>query len=177
MFLELEMSEDDHKGGRAHLARQILRRDLRRETDLDDWHLARGCEPNSELKLCRGAMTLKILRPGLRRGSVPHPGPNKARMYYYRNPSINLYGASGSNLIGVWTIDEETGEFTVRLVRPTQTWRSLGREQVDIDFILPDSSADLDRLEFVPSDDEMILPFDFEDDEGEEGGHVGPASG
>jgi len=53
----------------------------------------------------------------------------------------------------------------------------LGREQVDINFILPGSSAELDRLEFVPSDDEMILPFNFEDDEDEEGGHVGPASG
>jgi hypothetical protein len=38
VFLELEMPEDDHKGGRAHLTRQILRRDLRRATNLDGWH-------------------------------------------------------------------------------------------------------------------------------------------
>jgi hypothetical protein len=99
-FLELELPDDDHKGGRAHLARHVLRRELRRTTDLDGWYLPPGCTPNSELKLCRDTMTLKILRPGLRRGSVPHPGPNRARMYYYRNPKLNLYGADGSNLIG-----------------------------------------------------------------------------
>src|SRR5262249_38071239 len=65
VFLELELPEDDHKGGRAHLARHVLRRDLRRATDLDGWHLPHGCTPNGELKLCRDAMTLKILRPGL----------------------------------------------------------------------------------------------------------------
>lgn len=141
------------------------------------WYLPPGCTPNSELKLCRDTMTLKILRPGIRPGSVPHPGPNRARMYYYRNPLFNLYGASGSNLIGVWTIDEKTGEFDVRLVRPTKPWRSLGREEVDIDFILPASSADLEQLEFIPSDEAIPLPFEFLDDEDEEGGHVGPASG
>jgi hypothetical protein len=122
-------------------------------------------------------MTLKILRPGIQYGSVPHPGLNKARMHYYRNPLTDLYGASGSNLIGVWTIDGETDEFVVRLVRTTKAWGHLGPEQVDIDFILPDSGAALDRLEFTPSDEEMTLPFDFEDDDEEEGGHVGPTGG
>lgn len=177
VFLELEMPEGDHKGGRAHLTRQVLRRDLRHATNLDGWRLTPGCKPNSELMLYRDTMTLKLLRPGFRRGSVPHPGPNKARMYYYRNPLINLYGAGGSFLIGVWEIDEETGGFVVRLVRPTKPWPSLSREQVDIDFILPGSSAELDRLEFIPSDDDVLPFFDFEDDEGEEDGDVGPTSG
>ncbi|MGH3795287.1 MAG: hypothetical protein ACRDSP_10390 [Pseudonocardiaceae bacterium] len=177
VFLELELPEDDHKGGRAHLARHVLRRGLRRATDLDGWHLPRGCTPNSELKLCRDTMTLKILRPGFRRDSVPHPGPNRARMYYYRNPLLNLYDADGSNLIGVWTIDKETGEFHVRVVRPTKPWKALGREDVDIDFILPDSSVDLESLEFIPSDEAIPLPFEFDENEGEEGGHVGPIGG
>ena len=73
-----------------------------------------------------------------------------------------------------------TGEFTVRLVRPTVDMAVLeAANSVDIDFILPDSSADLDRLEFVPSDDEMILPVDFAGRRGRRGGpdRVGPASG
>jgi hypothetical protein len=79
--------------------------------------------------------------------------------------------------LGVWTIDEETGEFHVRVVRPTKPWRAFECEEVDIDFILPDSSADLESLEFIPSDETIPLPFEFDEDEGEEGGHVGPDGG
>ncbi len=161
IFVDMQMPESDHRGGRAHLARHLLRRELRRADDLGGWKLPGRCTPNAEVKLVRGAMSLKVLRPGLL-GAVPHPGPNRARVRYYENPQLNLFGADGSNLIAVWTVDLSTGEPQIRLVRTVGQWKALKQERIDIDFYLPRVSGDLDELEFVPSDEEFPLPFDEE---------------
>jgi hypothetical protein len=93
-------------------------------------------------------------------------------MYYYQNPQLNLFGAEGSNLIAVWTVDAESGEPQIRVVRPVGQWKALKQERIDIDFWLPSSADEFDALEFTPSDDEFRLPFDEE--LGEEDGDVGP---
>jgi hypothetical protein len=98
---------------------------------------------------------------------APPPGPNRARVYYYSNPALSLYGAAGSLLIGVWAVDAETEEVRIRIVRPITAWRFGQYEQVDIDFFLPRLGADLNTLEFVPSDEGLPLPL-FEDIEGVE---------
>lgn len=176
VFVTHDMPEEQHRGGRAHLARHLLRRELRKKEQLGGWTLPARCTPNAEVKLVRETMSLKVLRPALR-GDVPAPGPNRARMFYYRNPKLNLYGADGSNLIAIWKIDTKTGEPEIRVVRTEGIWKSLRNEQVDIDFILPEYGKDLAEMEFAPSDEELPLPFDEPGEEdgesGEEDGDVG----
>jgi hypothetical protein len=76
---------------------------------------------------------------------------------------------SGSDLIGLWDIDD-TGEATIRIIRPIGHWRYGANEKVDIDFQLPKLPRSLSELEFRPSDDlGLTLPFESEDEEGEEG--------
>lgn len=169
VFVTHDMPEEQHRGGRAHLARHFLRRELRTAGALGGWRLTNECTPNTELRLFRDTMTLKVLRPGLL-GATPAPGPNKARMFYYRNPQLHLFGAEGSNLIAIWKVEPSTGEPQIRVVRPTKPWKSLRKEQVDIDFILPERGEDLTSMEFQPSDEGLTLPLD---ELGEEDGDVG----
>lgn len=175
-FVERDMHEDDHRGGRAHLARHLARRQLRTLGAIDGWKMPEKCKPNTEVSLYRGTMKMKVLRPGLL-GSVPHPGSNTARVRFYQNPELDLFGAEGSNLIAVWEIDY-SGEAVIRIVRTVGTWKALGRERIDIDFLLPRSGSELSGLEFVPSDDEFQFPFDFGDDDDDvEGDDVNPTRG
>ena len=175
-FVSRDMPEDDHRGGRAHLARQLLRRELRLADSLGGWRLPKKCTPNSEVKLVKDAMSLKVLRPGVG-GAVPAPGVNLARMRYYRNPELTLFGADASNLIAAWSISAKTHQPIIRIVRPTSIWKSLRPEEIDIDFFLPASPGQLDELSFVPSDEGLELPFFVGDEDEEEGGDVSPNGG
>lgn len=170
-YSDFGMPEDDYKGGRAHLGRHLLKRELRR-SELGDWAVDHRSRQNGAILLNRGPMQLKLLRPGPTSETVPYPGPNRARMFYYRNPGLNLFGATGSNLIGVWSLDDED-QFSVRLVRPIGTWNAFDKECIDIDLVLPRVGEGLADVEFVPSDEGLRLPFEL--DESEEEGEAGDA--
>jgi hypothetical protein len=112
-----------------------------------------------------------MLRPGPKLYSElppPPPGRNRARISYYRNPKLNLFGAAGSNLVGVWAFDPDLEEIAIRIVRPLSEWRIGQYEQIDVDFFLPRQGTALDTMEFIPSDEGMSLPVLEELEEGEE---------
>lgn len=178
-FMQYGMYESEHPGGRAHLARYHLRHLLSMEADLGGWCVNRP-RPNGELTLSRESMSLRILRPGptlQEELPPPPPGPNRARRYYYMNPRLNIFGAEGSNLIAVWAVDRDTDYVEIRIVRPVGLWRVGQYSKVDIDFMMPRLGADLSGFEFVPSDDEIMLPLydeaDFEEGEGDADGADG----
>jgi hypothetical protein len=170
-FILNDMDDTQHPGGRAHLARHHLRHHLRHEKDLGGWKLSRP-RPNGEVILSLGTMKLRMLRPGPKLYSkLPPPptGRNRARISYYRNPHLNLFGAAGSNLIGVWAFDSEIEEVAIRIVRPLRAWKIGQYEKIDIDFFLPRDGESLVAMEFVPNDDGMNLPLLGEEvEEGEE---------
>ena len=163
------MYDEENIGGRAHLARYHLRHLLRSAQLPDGWRLNRA-RPNGEVILCRSAMKLRMLRPGprlLADLAPPPPGLNRARISYYSNPDLNLFGAAGSNLIGVWAPDTETREIQIRIFRPIGLWRVGQYQNTDIDFVLPRLGEDLFDMEFIPSDEGFEFPFEYPE-EGEE---------
>jgi hypothetical protein len=160
-FIQHRMHDNQHPGGRAHLARHHLRNELKREKDLGGWQVGRP-RPNGELTLSLQAMRLRMLRPGpkvVETFPSPPPGRNRARVYYYRNPLLSLYGAAASNLVGIWAFDREVEEVAIRIVRPVSIWRFGQYECVDINFWLPRLGAALNKMEFVPSDEGIALPL------------------
>jgi hypothetical protein len=77
-----------------------------------------------------------------------------------------LLGLRGSNLLGLWSIEDQTEELSVRIVRPIGTWKCGSRARIDIDVRLPRDAQDLAGLEFVPTDNlEVELPVDIDEDE------------
>jgi hypothetical protein len=92
-------------------------------------------------------------------------------MSYYRNPQLNIFGPHASNLLAIWAVNSKTGEVDIRLVRTTSSnWKSFDPEDVDIDFFLPATAAELDDMAFVPTDDGLGLPFFLDTEEEEEDG-------
>jgi hypothetical protein len=167
-FIQHGMYDEENIGGRAHLARYHLRH-LLRSADLGGWCL-NYARPNGEVTLCRSTMQLRMLRPGPRQLedlAPPPPGLNRARISYYSNPTLNLFGAAGSNLIGVWAPDNETREVQIRIVRPLGAWRVGQYRNTDIEFVLPRLGEDLLTMEFIPSDEGFEFPIEFPE-EGEE---------
>ena len=164
------MVDAEHPGGRAHLARHHLRKEFKKEKKLGGWQTT--CpRPNGEVTLTLGLMSLRMLRPGpavVESFPAPPPGRNRARVDYYRNPDLNLFGALGSKLIAIWAFDPEVEEVAIRVVRPVRKWRFGQYEQVDINFWLPRLGADMANLEFVPSDEGIALPLPIDLEEGEE---------
>lgn len=151
--------------GRTDLARDHARRHLA-SLDLGEWKLQPTA--SGRILLARDAMTVRVLH-GVPFGDAPAPGENKARISYYRNPAADLFGVEGSRLLAVWETNSETGALSIRILRPTDKWKPWQAAKADFDAILPRNSQDLSKLEFVPSDEDFLLPFVFEDEEVEEG--------
>lgn len=172
---EYGMLAEDYAGGGAHIARMHLRRLLSEpETaaEMGPWQLSPPAN-NVQVKLtAHSTMSLRVLR-AVPFGEVPPPGRNLARVAYYRNDAVNLFGVRGSDLVGTWWVDQDDGEVRVRIVRPRGRWRYGAESKVDVDFMLPRHPDDLSRLEFLPDDEN--LSFDFPDDDEREGD--GDASG
>lgn len=169
-FIQHDMDDSEHPGGRAHLARHHLRRNLKQEKNLGEWKVG-GPRPNGEVTLALKTMKLRMLRQGprlYRKLPAPPTGRNRARISYYMNPGLNLFGAAGSNLIGIWGFDREVEEVAIRIVRPVRAWRIGQYEKIDIDFFLPRQGEALDGMEFIPSDEDMTLPLPIEMEEGGE---------
>ncbi len=168
-FGEHGMSDQEYVGGRAHLTRYHMRRELASWGNLPgEWQLCPP-RPNGEIVLSLGALKLRFLRPGPVPSDMlpPPPGHNRARIDYYRNPKINLYGGLGSTLICVWAVDEETKQLKFRIVRTTAPWRVGQKANIDVDFELPSAADQMAGMEFEPKDPGFDFPF-FDEEAGEE---------
>jgi hypothetical protein len=142
--------------------------------DLGRWGLAGNHAHNGELWLSDGDYQLRLLH-ALREADVPPPGLNGERRAFYRNtplfrmdPQMKLIGPPDDRLLIVWRIDRETRAPIFRVVRPIGNWRYGDHALTDVDFILPDTAADLAALTFEPSDEGMELDIPNEGDQ--EGG-------
>lgn len=169
-FDEHDMTGVGYTRGRTDLTRDHARRRLERlsaDDDLGGWRVADT--RSGRIHLHNTSLSMKILH-GTPLGDTPAPGRNQARISYYRNPRLNLLGVEGSNLLAVWNVEAETGELTVRIVRPVQEWKYGRKPNVDLDFVLPRSAEDFGDWQFVPDDEDFTLPFDIDEDEGREGG-------
>jgi hypothetical protein len=164
-FVEHDMAGSIHRRERTDLTRAHLRR-LLQESNLGPWQL-HDKTSNGQVLLLSGMLVLRVLHIGPEQ-SIPAPGLNLARINYYRNPDLGLWGVQASKLISVWSVDAETGEASIRIARPVGTWKHAQPNLVDIDFPLPRTSADVAALEFVPDDSGLPLPFTTEE-EGDDG--------
>lgn len=163
-FDEHGMRGPAYNKGRTDLTREHARKHLSGR-DIGPWKLLTG---GGCIHLHNDMLKLKVLHAHPI-GATPPPGRNKARMSFYRNADLNLFGAAASSLVAVWMVDAQ-GEIIIRIVRPVGTWKAGASEKTDIDFVLPRTVEDFANLEFVPDDGALELDFEFdENDLGEEG--------
>ncbi|MBM9619809.1 hypothetical protein ACFU9F_20245 [Streptomyces zhihengii] len=170
---ETGMVGEGYSKGRTDLTRDHARRRLEElhsgRADLGGWRplsVASG-----RLHLAHGTMTLRLLH-ATPFDLIPAPGRNKARISYYRNRTVDLFGVEVSNLLAVWLSPAETGgEISVRIVRPIGEWKPGRPPKFDLDFELPRHTETFTgaEWEFVPDEGGIALPFDFDDDLREEG--------
>ena len=166
-FIDFDMTGSEYQPAAHHLARAHSRRLLLAagaEGDLGNWEVAKP-KPNLQVLLHNEVLELRLLRPVGK--DVPPPGPNPARQAYYTNVHDNLLGIRGSRLLGLWSIDPESGEVSIRVVRPIGTWKWRANAKLDIDFVLPRGVDTLENLEFIPTEDleQGFLPFEADEDE------------
>ncbi|MGC4856950.1 hypothetical protein ACLQ24_27155 [Micromonospora sp. DT4] len=161
-FTEWGMTDSVYQRERTDLTRGHIRRILS-DADLGDWEVATE-RRNGQVLLRRSLLRAKLLHIAPEH-AVPPPGTNGARVAYYRNPDKDLYGVQASNLLALWHVDLETGEASLRVVRPTDIWKFMQNHKADIDFFLPRADEDLMSLEFTPDDSAFELPFDIDIEE------------
>ncbi|HUZ10087.1 MAG TPA: hypothetical protein VMU76_07965 [Acidimicrobiales bacterium] len=174
-FVEFDMTGTEYQPATHHLARAHNRRLLlaaSEEGGMGAWKVAKP-KPNLQVLLHNEVLELRLLRPVGQ--EVPPPGPNPARQAYYTNIHDNLLGIRGSRLLGLWAIDQKTGEVSIRVVRPIGTWKWRANAKLDIDFVLPRGVDTLESLEFIPTEDleQGFLPFEADEDEQGGGGDAG----
>lgn len=168
-FAEYDMEPCDYRAGSAHLARCHARRLLvdKASDGWGGWTLAKP-GANARLWLANQGLRIRVLRP-LGEAVTPPPGSNRTRIAYYSNAHRSLLGIGGSNLLALWTVGD-SGESSIRIVRPIGKWRYGSNEKVDVDFYLPQAPTSLGDLEFRPTDDlGLRLPFEDEDEKGQRG--------
>lgn len=166
-FVDFDMTGPEYQPATHHLARAHSRRLLFAASargELGNWGVAKP-KPNLQVLLHNNVITLRLLRPVGK--DVPPPGPNPARQAYYTNIHDNLLGIRGSRLLGLWSIDPESQEISIRVVRPVGTWNWRANAKLDIDFVLPRGVDTLENLEFIPTEDleQGFLPFVADEDE------------
>ncbi|MFE7129512.1 hypothetical protein ACFVIM_01485 [Streptomyces sp. NPDC057638] len=161
------MTGTGYTKGRTDLTRDHARRHLEQQRHLGGWELANSL--SGRILLRNEMLTLRVLH-ATPFDLVPAPGRNRARISYYANPATDLFGVQASNLLAVWLSPPEPGgEISVRIVRPISEWK-LGRTpKFDLDFELPRETETFEGWEFFPDDRGIALPFDFDEEQREEG--------
>ncbi|MDI1464301.1 hypothetical protein QEZ54_25345 [Catellatospora sp. KI3] len=164
-FIQYDMIDQFHARELTDLTRAHARRELRTAQDagtLGDWRLFTLKGGQTVLRC--GLLRAKVLHvaPGK---TVPHPGHNRARVSYYRNPPSSLFGVKDSRLLLLWSVDKQEGEVEFRVVRPLGAWKYGEVHLSDFDLMLPRESADLMTMEFTPDDSEIQLSFELGDEE------------
>ncbi|MFJ6212214.1 hypothetical protein ACIQGZ_02590 [Streptomyces sp. NPDC092296] len=153
--------------GRTDLTRDHARRHLEQQEDLEGWMLAKSA--SGRILLRNEMLTIRVLHAAPF-DMVPPPGRNKARISYYSNPAVDLFGVQSSNLLAVWLSPaQEGGQISVRIVRPIGDWKPGRTPKFDLDFELPRESEAFEGWEFIPDDAGIALPFEFDEDIREEG--------
>lgn len=154
--------------GRTDLTRDHTRRYLaEQKSKLGGWTLTHSA--SGRILLSNELLTMRVLHAAPF-DLVPAPGRNKARISYYSNPAIDLFGVQASNLLAVWlSPPEEGGQITVRIVRPIGDWKPGRTPKFDLDFELPRGTEAFEDWEFIPDDKGIVLPFEFDEDQREEG--------
>ncbi|WP_123818526.1 hypothetical protein [Kitasatospora cineracea] len=168
-----EMVGNGYTKGRTDLARDHARRELEKlhEGDLSDWKVVDGS--SGRLHLNKGTLTLRVLHASPV-DLVPAPGRNKARISYFRNPAIDLFGVEASNLLAIWISPPPTGgDISIRIVRPIGDWKPGRPPKFDLDLELPRNVETFEGWEFDASESGIILPFEFDEDIREEGSNGG----
>lgn len=150
----------------ADLTRAIVHRELEERGGVEGWQLDGKHHLRGQLLLRSGLMRLRLLHQAV--GLVPPPGHNAARRAYYRNPpfgQVTALDAESSNLIAIWNVDDPelaTVRFrVVRTISDRSRWRG-DEAELDLDFILPNTGADLSSLEFVQVDEDLTLDLPLE---------------
>ncbi len=151
----------------AHLRLDYIR------ADLPTWRLSGNHARNGELWLTDGNYRARVLH-ALNDHDVPPPGSNRARQAFYRNPPLAgrlpLFGEPNDRLLVLWRINFETAAPCFRVVRPIGDWKWGSHQDVDLNFVLPQTSDELAGLRFDPTDEDLGLELPPNDEEeGEEG--------
>ncbi|RZB18382.1 hypothetical protein StrepF001_14985 [Streptomyces sp. F001] len=168
---DMGMTGDGYSKGRTDLTRDHARRHLELQheegADLGGWQPIKSA--SGRLHLQHGMMSMRVLH-ATPFDLVPAPGRNKARISFYRNQTIDLFGVHASNLLGIWlSPPEEGGEISIRIVRPIGEWKPGRPPKFDLDLVLPRDTETFTGWEFIPDDQGLELPFEFDEDLREEG--------
>lgn len=97
------MTGEGFSKGRTDLARDHARRFIEHRygesLELGGWEPIKNA--SGRLHLRNGMMTLRLLH-ATPYDMIPAPGRNKARISYYYNRTVDLFGVQASNLLAVW---------------------------------------------------------------------------
>lgn len=157
--------------GRTDLARDHTRRHLEKTKHLGGWRVVDGS--SGRLHLHKEMLTIRVLHASPV-DIIPAPGPNRARISYFRNPAIDMFGVQASKLLAIWlSPPEDGGEISIRIVRPIGDWKPGRPPKFDLDLELPRNTESFEDWEFVADESGIILPFEFDEDLREEGGNSG----
>jgi hypothetical protein len=107
--------------GRTDPARDHARRHLEQAHDIGGWKVIDSS--SGRFHLHKEMLFVRVLHASPI-DLVPAPGPNRARISYFRNPTIHVFGVQASNLLAVWlSPPEEGGQISIRVVRPIGYWK------------------------------------------------------
>lgn len=169
-----ELDGDPQYGWHAtHTVRALAHLGLtQRVIELGDWRLSGNHAQNGALWMTDGSYRLRLLHT-LNANDVPPPGANRSRKAYYRNAPLPqvmpLFGEPNDRLLVLWRIDAPTAMPSFRVVRPIGDWRWGAHQATDLDFMLPETIAELSNLRFDPTDEDLGLELPLDDEEGEDG--------
>lgn len=165
------MTGNGYTKGRTDLARDHARRCLEKAKDLGGWRVVDSS--SGRLHLNKEMLTIRVLHASPI-DIVPAPGRNRARISYFRNPTIDMFGVQSSKLLAVWLPPQaDGGEISIRIVRPIGDWKPGRPPKFDLDLELPRDTESFEGWEFKADESGIILPFEFDEDLREEGGSSG----
>lgn len=170
-FDEHGMVGNGYSKGRTDLARDHAKRLLEAAPGLGGWKVSEN--PSGRLHLYKEHLTIRVLHASPI-DFVPAPGRNRARISYFQNQAIDMFGVHASNLLAVWlSPPSEGGQISIRIVRPIGDWKPGRRPKFDFDIELPRDIETFEGWEFVADESGIVLPFEFDEDLREEGGPGG----
>lgn len=158
--------------GFVHTCRAVAYRKLL-GCDLNGWTLREG-QNNVGVTLTQSTHAVRLLHQ-VRGGHAPHPGTNDARRRYFANPTLSdTLLPPVDKLLALWAY-QDSGEVSIRIVRPIGSWSFGHKAKVDLDFILPTTSLALDDIVFQGAEEDDLDVF-VEREEGTDDGQSGFAS-
>ncbi len=153
----------------THLTRAHMHA-LVRKAPLPRLDLVEPCI-NGRLMFASPDGTLRLLHG--RRGNVPAPGKNYARLRYYQQQQLEIPFGLSSALLGIWWTYPD-GSVAVRVVRPVGKWKFGAPAKIDLDLLLPRTSEDFEELAFHPDDTGLELELPTREVAAEEAEEVEP---